>query len=164
MKTNSAFTGSHTENTLWYHQFDLTQNSKLRCGQAIVDFDAADNCRLYVTTTKAMFFQDDIPALLIDNLKDHYVLVFVQTSMQIANENFHYPDLVGEPMGLELNFTFPLEHVTELTALGERMFSFAADKVGVVEKSSKVDNVSLQQLVNCISLFTCRYRVSSPSD
>ena len=37
-------------------------------------------------------------------------------------------------MGLKLNFTFPLEHVTELTVLAERMFSFAADKVGVVEK------------------------------
>ena len=34
--------------------------------------------------------------------------------MQDATENCHYPELVGEPLRLELNFTFPLEHVTEL--------------------------------------------------
>ena len=58
MNTNSAFTGSYTENPFWYQQFDLRQIRILRGGQPIVDFDAADNCRLYVTTMKAMNFQD----------------------------------------------------------------------------------------------------------
>ena len=61
MNTNSAFTGSLTENPFWYQQFDLRQLIILRGGQPIVDFDAADNCRLYVTTMKAMNFQGDIP-------------------------------------------------------------------------------------------------------
>ena len=61
MKTNHAFTGSCTENPFWYQQFDLRQIRILRGGQPIVDFDAADNCRFYVTTMKAMNFQDDIP-------------------------------------------------------------------------------------------------------
>ena len=87
----------------------------------------------------AMNFQDDIPSLPIDNFKDHYVLVFDLTSMQDATENFHYPELAGEPLRLELNFTFPLEHVTELIVLGERMTSIAVDKVGVVGK--KIENV-----------------------
>ena len=39
-----------------------------------------------------------------------------------------------EPLSLELNFSFPLEHVTELIVLGERMFSVAVDKFGVVGK------------------------------
>ena len=56
MNTNSAFTGSYTENPFWYQQFDLRQTRILRGGQPIVDFDAADNCRLYVTTMKAMNF------------------------------------------------------------------------------------------------------------
>ena len=56
---------------------------------------------------KAMNFQDDIPSISIDNLRDHYVLVFDLTSMQGATENFHYPELVGEPLRLELNFNFP---------------------------------------------------------
>ena len=81
MNTNSAITGSYAENPFWYQQFDLRQIEILRRGQPIVDFDAADNCCLYVTTMKAMNFQDDIPSIPIDNFKDHYVLVFDLTSM-----------------------------------------------------------------------------------
>ena len=135
MNTNSAFSGSFTENPFWYQQFDLRQNRILRGGQLIVDFDAADNCRLYVTAMKAMNFQDDIPSIPIDNFEDHYVLVFDWTSMQDATKNSHYPELVGEPLRLELNFTFPLEHVTKLIVLGERMSSVAADKFRVVGKN-----------------------------
>ena len=40
--------------------------------------------------------------------------MFDLTSMQDAAENCHHPELVGEPLRLELNFTFPLEHITEL--------------------------------------------------
>ena len=85
---------------------------------------------------KAMNFQDDIPSIPIDNFKDHYVQVFDLTSMmQDATENCHYRELFGEPLRLELNFTFPLEHVTELIVLGERMSSVAVDKFGVVGKT-----------------------------
>ena len=107
--TNSAFTESYNENPFWYQQFDLRQIRILRGGQPIVDFDAADNCGLYITTMKAMNFQDDIPSIPIDIFKDHYLLVFDLTSMQDATENCHYPELVGEPLRLELNFTFLLE-------------------------------------------------------
>ena len=115
--TNSAFTGSYTENPFRYQKIELRQNRILRRGQPIVDFDAADNCRFYVTTKKAMNFQDDIPSIPIDNFKDHYVLVFDLTSMQDSTENCHCPELIGQPLRLELNFTFPLEHVTELLVL-----------------------------------------------
>ena len=106
----------------------------LRGGQLLVDFDARDNCRLYVTTMEAMIFQDAIPSILIYNLKDHYVLVFDLPSMQAATENWHYPELVGEPLRLELNFTFPSKHVTELTVLGERMPLVAVDIFDAVGK------------------------------
>ena len=115
-------------------QFDLRQIRKLRGGLPIVDFDAADNCRLYDTTIKAKNFQDNIPSFPIDNFKDHWVLVFDLTSMQDATENCPYPELVEEPLRLKLNFTCPLEHVTELIVLGERVSSYAVDKFGVVEK------------------------------
>ena len=68
---------------------------------------------------KAMSFQDDFLSNPIDNFKDHYVLVFDLTSMQDATEHCHYPELIGEPIRLELNFTFPLEHVTDFIVLGE---------------------------------------------
>ena len=135
MNTNSAFTGSFTESPFWYQQFDLRKIRTLRGGQRIVDFDTADNCRLYVTTTKARNFQDDIPSIPIDDFTDHYVLVFDLTSMQDATENCHYPELVGEPLRLELNFTNPLENVTEFMVLGERMSSVAVDKLSVVGKN-----------------------------
>ena len=84
---------------------------------------------------KAMNFQDVIPSIHIDDFKDHYVLVFDLTSMQDATENCHYAELVGEPLRLELNFTNPLENVTELIVLGERMSSVAVDKFGVDGKN-----------------------------
>ena len=132
MNTNSAFTGFYTENAFWYQQFDLRQIRILRRNQPIEDFDAADNCRLYVTKMEANNFEDDIPSIPYNNFQDHYVLVFDLTSMQDATENCHYPELVGEPLRLKLNFTFPLEHVTELIVLGERMSSIAVDKFRVV--------------------------------
>ena len=69
MKTISALTVPYAENPLWYHQFDLRQIRILRQGQPIVDIDAAVNCRLFVTTMKAMNFQDDIPQFSLINSK-----------------------------------------------------------------------------------------------
>ena len=135
MNTNFAFTGSFTENPFWYQEIDLRQIRVLRGGQPIVDFDTAHNYRLYVTTMKAMKFQDDIPSIPIDDFKHHFVLVFESTSMQDATENCHHPELVGEPLKLELNFIQPFENVTELIVMGERMSSVLVDKFGVVGKN-----------------------------
>ena len=151
MNTNSAFAGSFNENPFWYQQFGLRQIRILKGGQTIVDFDTADNCRLYVTTMKAMNFQDDIPSIPIDDFKDHYVLVFDLTSVQDAIESCQNPELLGEPLRLKPNFSNPLENVTELIVLGERM-------------CVKVDNFALQQTLNRIPLLKFRYLVSFPSD
>ena len=132
--TNSAFTGSYTENPFWYQQFDLRQTKIVRGGQPTVDFDAADYCRVYVTTIKAMNSRKDIASIPIHNSQDHYVLVFALTSTQDVTEKYHYPQLVVEPPRLKLNFVLSLEHVTELNALGERMPSIVVDKFGVVGK------------------------------
>ena len=55
--------------------------------------------------------------------------------MQDANEKTQYPEPVGDKLRLELSFTFPLEHVTEVIVLGDRMFWAAVNKFGIVEKS-----------------------------
>ena len=135
---------------------DLRQISILRVGQPIVDFDAADKCRLYITTIKAMDFQDVIVSIPIDNSKDHYVLEFDLISLQDATDNCHYPELVGETLRLVLNFTFSLNHVNEFTALGEPV-SVAIDNFGVVGKKSETHNVSPRQLFNRIPLSECQY-------
>ena len=74
---------------------------------------------------KAIKFQDDVSSIPIDIFKDHFVLVFDLSSMQDATENCQYTDIIKEPLRRELNFTFSLEHVTELDVLGERMSSVA---------------------------------------
>ena len=104
-----------------------------------------------------MIFQDNISSIPIDNCNDHYVLMFDLTSIQDNTEICHHPDLVGEPLRLELSFTFPLEHVTELNVLEERMSPVAVGKFSVVEKIPTMDNVSPQQIVNRIPLFKYRY-------
>ena len=82
-----------------------------------------------------MKFKDDIPPIPVDDSKDPYVLVFDLTSMQDATENCHYPELVGEPLRLEISFTQHLENFTELIVLGERMSSVAVGEFGVVGKN-----------------------------
>ena len=138
MNLNSAFTGSFAENSCWYQQFILRGVRIVRRGQPIVHHDTTDNCRLYVTTMKAMNFQDDIQSIPVDNFKDHYVLVFDLTSMQDATEDCQYPEVIGEPLRLELYFSSPLENVTEVIVLGERMSSVPVDKFGVVGKGKNL--------------------------
>ena len=61
MNSNSAFTSTFAENPFWYRQFNLRDFTILRGGQPLVHQDTTDNCRLFVTTMKAMKFQDDNP-------------------------------------------------------------------------------------------------------
>ena len=65
MNTNSAFIGSFTETPFCYQQFDVRQIRIIRGRQPIIDFDTVDNCRIYVSTMKAMNFQDDFPSIPI---------------------------------------------------------------------------------------------------
>ena len=93
MNSNSGCTGFFAENPFWYQQFHLRNIRILRGGQLIVHHDTTDNCRLHVTTIKAMNFQNDNPSVPVDNFKNRYVLVFDLTSMQDATEHCHYPEL-----------------------------------------------------------------------
>ena len=83
---------------------------------------------------KAMNSQDDITSIPLYNFKDYYVVEFDLTSMRDPTANIQYPEKAGEPLRLELNFTFPLNYVRERIVLWERMSSVAAEKVGVVGK------------------------------
>ena len=135
MKTNSAFTGSFDKNPFHYQKFDLREIRIIRGGQAIVSLDTREDCRAYVTTMKAMNFNEDIPALPLQVFQDHYILVFDLTSLQDAGECVHYPELTGESIRLELFFEYPLENVTEIIVLGERISTVKIDKFGTVGKN-----------------------------
>ena len=82
-----------------------------------------------------MNFEDEITSNPVDNSKTHYVLVFDLTSMQDATEHCHYPEVIGEPLRLELYFSSPLENVTKVIVLDEGMSFVAVDKFGVVAKN-----------------------------
>ena len=79
-----------------------------------------------------MNFQDDIPYVPIDKFKDHFAPMFHLTSLQDATENCHNPELIGEPLRLEVNLTLRIENVIELIVSEEQMFSIAVDKFRVV--------------------------------
>ena len=57
--------------------------------------------------------------------------------MQDATENCHYPEFVGEPLRLELNFTNSPENFTELIVLCERMSSVAVESLVLLERMCK---------------------------
>ena len=67
MKKDVAFNEWHTEIPFWYQQVNLRRSKLLRGGQPAVDFDAADNCYLYVRKIKTMNFQGDIASIPINN-------------------------------------------------------------------------------------------------
>ena len=108
----------------------------LNGGQPFEDFDAVDKFHLNVTTRKAMNFRDDIPSIPIHRFIDHYVLVVELTSMQDVTKSIQFPERIEESLMLELNLTFPLEHVNYLIVLGERISSVSGAKIGVVSSKS----------------------------
>ena len=83
---------------------------------------------------KAMQFNDDFQFFIWKIFKIT-ILVFVLTSLQDAAEQLQYPELSGESLRLELFFQFPLEQVTEVIVLGERLSNIQIDKFGTVAKS-----------------------------
>ena len=67
MNTNSAVAGSFHENLFSYQQFHLRELRIIRGGRAIVLLDTTSPCRPYVTTMKAMQFNEDFPALPMED-------------------------------------------------------------------------------------------------
>ena len=84
---------------------------------------------------KAMQFNEDFPALPKEDFQNHYILVFDLTSLQDAAEHLHYQELSGESLRLEMFFQFPLEQVTEVIVLGERLSNIQIDQFGTVAKN-----------------------------
>ena len=157
MSTNSAFTGSYTENPFLYQHFHLRQIKVLVLGQPVVEFDAAQNCHFtcMVRQWKQGTFKVMSNHCQLIFSKYHYVLVIDLTSIQNASEKCHYPKLVGEPLRLELNFTFPLEHVIRLVELKTESLWLHLTGLAFLERVSKMHNVSLQQIKQSFAATQC---------
>ena len=104
---------------------------------------------------KAMQFNEDFPALPMEDFQNHYILVFDLTSLQDAAEQLHYPELSGESLRLKMFFKFPLEQVMEVIILGERISNIQIDKSGTVTKmfSFFEFSCSFKNVVNFLRLF-----------
>ena len=101
----------------------------IRGGRAIISLDTTSPCRPYVTTMNAMQLNKDFPAIPMEDFLNQYIL--------LAAEQLHYPELSGESLRLEIFFQFPMEQVTEVIALGERLSNIQMDKFGTVAKNVK---------------------------
>ena len=135
MNTKSAVAGSFHKNLFNYQQFHLREIRIIRGGRAIISIDTTSPCRPYVTTMKARQYNEDFPALPLEDFQNCYHLVFELTSLQDAPEQLHYPELSGENLRLEMVFQFPLEQVTEVIVLGERLTNIQFGKFGTVAKN-----------------------------
>ena len=109
-----------------------------------------------------MNFQGGIPLIPCGNFKGYFKLVSDLTSIQDVTKNCHYPEVVREPLRLQRNFTFPLEHFTDLFVLGEQVLQ--STSLVLLEKVSKKDNFSLEQKIKRILLIKYRYHGSFPFD
>ena len=112
---------------------------------------------------QAMNFQDDISSIPFDNFKDHYVLVIDLHSMQDATEHSHYPELILEPLRLELYFSSPIKIVREVILLRERMSSvdyrvnLQSTSLVLWERIFEMDNTSHERILTvnlCSSIGT----------
>ena len=136
MNSNSAFTGSSNKNPFSYKDHGLREIRILRNGQPVIQMNTMDKCRPYVTTLKAMNFNEDVPSIPFEDFENHFILVFDLTSLQDANEEVYYPELVGGSIRIELYFKDPVVEVTELIILGERLSTVQIDKFGTVAKNN----------------------------
>ena len=101
MNTNSAVTGFFHKNLFSYQQFHLRELRIIWGERAIVSLDITSLFLPYVTTKKAMQFNENFPALHMEDFQNHYILVFDLTSLQDAAQQLHCPKLSGESLRLK---------------------------------------------------------------
>ena len=75
MKTNSAVAGLFHENSFNYQQIRLRELRNIRDQRAIVSLDTIFPCRPYITTMKAMQFNEDFPSLPSEDFRYHSVFL-----------------------------------------------------------------------------------------
>ena len=117
MNTNSAVAGSFHESPFNYQLFHLRELRIIRVGRAMFSLDTTSPCRPYVTTMKAMQFNEDFLALPMKIFQNNYILVIDVTSLQDAAEQLDYPKLSGESLILEMFFQITLEQVAKVIVL-----------------------------------------------
>ena len=73
MNTNAAATGLFHEIASNYQEFHLRKLRNIQGRRTIVSLDTTSPCRPYVTTMKATQFNEDFPALLLEDFQYHLI-------------------------------------------------------------------------------------------
>ena len=84
--------------------------------------------------------------------------------MQDATENCQYPEHVGEPLRLELNFTFPLEHLMNSLFWENNCLWLKLTSLVLFEGTSELDIIFLHRKIIGIPVLKYRYRSFFHSD
>ncbi len=98
LHTKSAFRGKSDGNPFWFQKLNLRKVKNIRGSQALVDLDARENFEAFVTTLKALKFNDDRPGFKKEDYENRYVLTFDLTSTQEANVTMYLPEVLAAPM------------------------------------------------------------------
>ena len=106
---------------------------------------------------RAMNFHDDLPSIPIDNFKDQYMPVFDLTSMQKAIEHCHYPELIGEPLRLELNFNEALENAKKSSYWVNECRRLPSTSLALSVKIPNMDDNALRQIIDRFPVLKYRY-------
>lgn len=135
MNLNTAFTGDRTLNPFHYRKFGLREIKIVRGNQVVYHVNYNNNSRAYITTMEALKYNDDGPAVAYDDYDNHFVNVCDLTSMQEANVQMYYPDVVASSLRIELYFNANLENTVELVIFGERLSTILINDTGAVTKN-----------------------------
>ena len=134
MCPNNQFTGRWTDTPLAFHKHNLKKVRVLRNGVPVVEYSTSSNTQLYFKTIQNLHFDQDGPLIKLDNYENHYYLVFDLTSTLLCNQEIYYPEIVGAPIRIELEFSTNTSTPLELFVLGERFTTVQIDHTGKVLK------------------------------
>lgn len=131
---NNQFTGRWADTPLAFHKHNLKRVRILRNGVPLVEYNTVSNTQLYFKTIENLHFDQDGPLIKLSNYENHYYLVFDLTSTQQSNQEIYYPEIVGAPIRVELEFSTNTAAPLELFVLGERFSTIQIDHTGKVLK------------------------------
>ena len=134
MNRNDAFSGTSKTNPFHYQRFGLGKVNIFRGSDQVVGLDTTRDVFSYYDTMESLNIKSDGNGIKLSDFPDHYILVFDLTSTREADSEVYFPDLVGEPLRLELYFEKALEHTVEILLLGEKLSTLLIDSDGHILK------------------------------
>ena len=132
VNTNADFTGRQAANPFHYRKFGLQRVQIYRGGNCIIDADTTHDTYMYSETMENLNLTSDGNGITLEDFPNHYMLVFDLTSAREANSEVYLPDLAGEPLRVEMNFSLALTDAFEIFLMSEKISAVLVDSEGKV--------------------------------